>query len=168
MSIGVSGVNKTIIQPSVGVSGAWKVVLGGWIGVSGVWKLIHALVALTNVSPTFVSANPADSFAGYRLNSAGTVHKAEGSTLSFGASLSTWLLGGAASDYEVRATVNSGSLSTGTAATWQALSTTREWSRSRSVNTAGVDTVNLTIEIRLASSGTVIATCTVVLTAEVA
>lgn len=62
--------------------------------------------------------------ASYALNSDGTVRN-QNSTL-----LETWLQSGAASDFEARATSQSGFVPTGTMGTWQGLGTTRTWSLS--------------------------------------
>lgn len=75
--------------------------------------------------------------------------------------LGDWIspLSSAPGNYEIRATLNSGSLTSGTTGTWQALSTDRAWSVSREVS--GTSSANLTIEIRSGSgptldSGTII------------
>ena len=67
-------------------------------------------------------------------------------------------------EFEVRATIVSGSVSSGTTGSWLALSSTRTWERT-ATGGAGASTVVLTIEIRRASTGTVVATCTLTLTA---
>lgn len=59
------------------------------------------------------------------------------------------------SGYQVRATLNSGSLSTGTTGTWLALTSDREWTVGQ------YDTANLTIDIRNAG-GTIVATGVVI------
>ena len=70
----------------------------------------------------------------------------------------------APSDYEVQATLVSGTLSTGTTGSWLALSSNRSWTLQRV--TVGVATqVTLTIEIRK-GSGAVLASATVTLDAE--
>jgi hypothetical protein len=70
----------------------------------------------------------------------------------------------APSDYEVQATLVSGTLSTGTTGSWLALSSNRSWTLTRVV--VGVaDQVELTIEIRK-GSGATLATATVTLDAE--
>jgi hypothetical protein len=70
----------------------------------------------------------------------------------------------APSDYEVRATLVSGTLSTGTTGSWLALSSNRSWTLTRVV--VGVaDQVELTIEIRK-GSGATLASATVTLDAE--
>lgn len=79
--------------------------------------------------------------------------------------------GRAASDFEIRATVNSGDTPTGASvATWLALSTERTWTVSASTaSPAGSDSASceLLIEIRDASTETVFDSCTVSLSASV-
>jgi hypothetical protein len=70
----------------------------------------------------------------------------------------------APSNYEVRATLNSGSLTSGTTDSWLALTSNRSWSLTRVV-VGAADQVDLTIEIRK-GSGAVLATATVTLDAE--
>ncbi len=72
--------------------------------------------------------------------------------------------GAAGGNYEVMATVVSGSVSSGTTGSWLALSSDRTWTRSRA--TSGSDTVVLTIEIRRTGTTTVLASCTRTLVAE--
>jgi len=76
-----------------------------------------------------------------------------------------WLTGGVAADYEARWTNVSGTLTAGTAGSWQVLSTTREWNVQRSV--LGVKACQGTLEIRRVSDGVVMATATIDLSAEI-
>jgi hypothetical protein len=66
-------------------------------------------------------------------------------------------------DYEARATLNSGALTSGTAGSWLALTSTRTWVVERT--SSGTNAANLTIEIRK-GSGAALASATIVLTAE--
>lgn len=66
--------------------------------------------------------------------------------------------------FEARLTVNSGSVSSGTTGAWLALSSNRGWTQSRP--TVGLQTANVTLEIRKASSGTVLASKTFTFEAE--
>lgn len=59
-----------------------------------------------------IQLTPADAYAAYILNPSG-LESSDPSGLS-----NTWLLSGAASAYEVRATLNSGSVSSGTTGSW--------------------------------------------------
>ena len=70
----------------------------------------------------------------------------------------------APSDYEVRATLNSGTLTSGTTGSWLALTSNRSWTLTQV--TVGVATqVDLTIEIRK-GSGATLASATVTLDAQ--
>jgi hypothetical protein len=70
----------------------------------------------------------------------------------------------APSDYEVQATLNAGTLTSGTTGSWLALSSNRSWTLGR-VTVGVADQVDLTIEIRK-GSGATLATATVTLDAE--
>jgi hypothetical protein len=70
----------------------------------------------------------------------------------------------APSNYEVQATLNAGTLTTGTTGSWLALSSNRSWTLGR-VTVGAADQVELTIEIRK-GSGATLASATVTLDAE--
>lgn len=101
--------------------------------------------------------------AGYRLNTSGI---AESLIQAAYTTLETWLLIGASSAYECRATLNSGTLSSGTTGSWLALSSSREWTCVDSISDASPVEANLTIEIRNASTLVVQDSATVTLYAE--
>lgn len=67
------------------------------------------------------------------------------------------------SNYEVRATATSGSVSSGTVGSWLSLGTSRTWSRTQS--SVGTSSVQLLIEIRHALTQIVRASATITLTA---
>lgn len=83
-----------------------------------------------------------------------------------GSDVGDWLdpKASAPSLYEVRATIVSGSLTSGTAGSWLALSTTRTWTRTDPANDGITEICVLTIEIRY-NGGPVLATSTVTLEA---
>jgi hypothetical protein len=118
------------------------------------------LVNLVGLDPSASAVSPADASATYTLTSGGLEQ-------ATGRSDSTWLLIGAASAYEVRATLDAGTLTSGTTGSWLGLGTTRSWNVTRASNIVGSDSATLTVEIRAASSGTVLATATVTITANV-
>lgn len=72
----------------------------------------------------------------------------------------------AAALFEARATVTSGTLTSGTAGSWLALSSTRDWSRNRT--SVGTDICVFTLEIRRVGSATVADSATITLEAEYA
>jgi hypothetical protein len=68
------------------------------------------------------------------------------------------------SDYEIRATLNSGDTPTGTLSTWEALTTDRQWTLQTSTP-LDVVTCNLTIEIRWTGNNVVQDSATFIITA---
>ena len=123
-------------------------------GSSGSVQLAGDTLLDTSVSPT-------DSEVGYQLQSTGKERSYEGIGNPY-LLIADWLLVGAASDYECRLTVNSGTAPAGSATgSWLALSVTRAWTLTDSSVAGPVISNNCTIEIRLASTQTVKATATV-------
>lgn len=103
--------------------------------------------------------DPSDATATFSVTSGGTA-------TNTGAAGQTWLLSGAAGDYDVRATLASGSSPTGSAlATWHDCGTTRSWTLTQT--TVGLNTCTLTVEIRNGTTLAVLATATITITAEV-
>lgn len=118
-------------------------------------------VSIVGGAVSDIQLTPTDADATYTLNAAGT-------EVSSPAAISnTWLITGAASDYEVRATVNSGGVQAGTTGSWLGLGSDRAWSCTRSLNSAGSSDANLTIEIRSATTLAVLDSAVVTLHAEV-
>lgn len=140
---------------------------GSWVQVgsvkrrlSGAWVTIwSAAAAITDQSIT--SLGPTGTLtAGYRLNASGI---AESLVQAAYTTIETWLVIGAASDYEVRATLVTGdALTYGTVGTWQALSSSREWRIS--TPTPGAKLSELLIEIRT-TAGIVVGSATITLEA---
>lgn len=132
------------------------------VGISGGDRL--QLVGYTN---TAAAVFPASSGIGYQLTNGG---KEQGGTGSAGgivySNIGDWVLpNGSAALYEVRATLNSGTLTSGTTGTWLSLGTTRTWTVERSA--VGSSSASLTIEVRLIGGSTVLATGNVNITADV-
>lgn len=117
-------------------------------------------VAITDQSPSGFAFSPGTAFAGYKLTTAGKVQTSAGSY----ADVEDWITptSAASGSYEARATLNSGTLTSGTTGSWLALSSTREWTVEASV---GMADASLTIEIRRGS--TVLDSATVTLSAQV-
>lgn len=158
--VGEAGANRTVTSITVGDGGANRIIREVWVGDGGANRLVFAAINLLGLDPSQAIAAPGTATATYTLTSGGLEQ-------ATGLSDNTWMLAGSGGDYEARATLNSGALSSGTTGTWLSLGTTRAWSVTRS-GAAGVSSANLTVEIRLASSGAVLATAPVVLTAELA
>lgn len=124
-----------------------------------------ATVSIGDQTVTSVANSPGTANAGYRLGNDGNIYSETGSGFFDGGT--DWInpTSAAGSAYEVRALIVSGSVSSGTIGSWQALSSNWEWIVSRS--TIGTSTAVLTIEIRLASDGSVLDSATITIEATV-
>ena len=105
-----------------------------------------------------VVLDPNDAVAQISIRSAGDV-------TATGEATYTWLFTGVNSDYEAKADVTSGSLSSGTTGSWLSLASTRNWSRTRTV--FGTSSVTMTIRVRRVSDSVELDVITVSLTATV-
>lgn len=164
--VGVGGAWKDLAAVSVGVSGAWKTVTDGWVGVGGAWKKFYAALVIAlpaSITETKLAFSPSPATAGMNFNSNGTYAAADGAPAGNWATPTTT---GVGSDYEIRWTNTSGTLSSGTAGAWLALTS----GQSFAVTQSGVGTKSCTgtVEIRDAATSTVQTTSTVTLSAEVA
>lgn len=102
--------------------------------------------------------------AGYRLNTSGV---AQSLNNGVSATLETWRLSGATADYEAMATAVSGTISSGTVGSWIALTTSPEWSVTRSAPGTYKE-ATIAVEIRLSASPfTVLDSAQINLSAEV-
>lgn len=130
--------------------------------LSGHSRIIVSLLGVSNVTDSVI--DPLDATAGIQLENDGdTVEiRQAGNTL-----IGYWVVprSAAGAAYEARVTVNVGTLSTGTSGSWLALDTTRSWTVAQTV--IGTKTANITLEIRKASTGVVLATATIDITATV-
>lgn len=117
-------------------------------------------------SPYDSVSSPDNAEARYRLNSSGVEQTYTSTNLAY-TTVGTWLVSGTNSQFEVRATAVSGTVTSGTMNTWQALSTSREWNVTKTFS-SGVKLAVITIEIRRASTGVIVDTATVDLGAEIA
>ena len=116
-------------------------------------------VSITNQS-VYKNVIGAPATATYQVANTGLVKDQDAATLE------TWLLVGTAAEFDVRATLASGTSPSGSAlATWLNLATSRSWSSVDSVANAIDVTCNLTIEIRNASTLAVLDTATATITA---
>lgn len=118
-------------------------------------------VSISLSDQSVFDSSPTTAVASYTINSTGTVTDHDSNVLE------SWLLGGGtASNYEVRATVVSGTLTSGTTGSWLSCGTTRTWAISNGARDNSTVTCVLTVQIRLASTGIVQDSATVTLSAE--
>lgn len=122
-----------------------------------------AMVKKKNTSQVFLSNQSVyhglvsgNTTAGIRFNIGGTVDGLIGATYT---NRFTWLLSGAAADYQILLTTVSGTSPSGSAiATWLALNSVREWSITRSgLAIPGTTESVFTLQIRRVSDSVVIA-----------
>lgn len=152
-----SGGNRTIRNVVVG-DGGNRTIKAIYVG-SGGNRLVFAAINLLGLDPLVAGPAPGPNNAVYTITSTG-LEQATGSANN------TWLTVGVASDYDVMMTLNSGTAPTGSAlATWLNCGTTRSWTVSRGA-AVGTNTANTTVQIRSASTLTVLATVTVNFSAE--
>ena len=120
-------------------------------------------VTLTDRSVYSSGFSPVATTGGYYLTSGGLVQVDQGVGLT---TVDNWVVpAGAASIFEVFATITSGTVTTGTTGSWLALSSTRSWTKTRS-GTAGISQVFLAMQIRQIGTTTVLATANIDITAE--
>lgn len=119
----------------------------------------RAAVQISDQNISHVTVGTA--IAGYRLLASGIVQKQQGASLT---TVETWLLTGAASAYEARATLTAGAITSGTLNTWLGLGSDRAWSCTDSDPMNPSVSATLLIEIR-ASGGSVLDSATINLTA---
>lgn len=100
--------------------------------------------------------------AQYQLTTGGI---AQSITINGGTvTLENWVVPATSSSrYEVFATLIAGTLTTGTTGTWQALTSTRGWSRNRT--TVGTNTAIINLAIRLVGTTTTLVTADITLSA---
>lgn len=128
-------------------------------GRHSIWGATGRRVDFSGDNTSYGSAtSPADATATYNITSGGTVTGTDVTNY-------TWLIKGAGADYEVMAS-GSGT-TTGPIGTWESLGSTQSWTVVRTTSVVGSSVANLTMEVRLAAGGAVIATFNVTLTAEV-
>jgi hypothetical protein len=153
---GAGIVPNTPANANVPTSGAISVL--DFLGAS------NQSVSLSNDVITATSISPADATSIYQLNANGLIQGIRnGSTATEG----TWLLGGTASAFEVRATLQSGSLDGGSTGVWMNLGSTRNWQRNNSNNASSTTSAVIFVEIRDVATQTVLTSATITLQAVV-
>jgi len=142
-------------------SGTWKPIDLVRRRSGGAWTIAWQRINLSDLaafSTTFIGT----ATARYNVKSDGTIFGTSGNNTT--SQLGTWLTFGTASNYEVRATVVSGTLSSGTTGSWLDLASDREWTVAQV--TVGINTAVITVEIRNASTLVVVDSATIEIEAE--
>ncbi len=159
-----AGVARQIREIWVNDAGVARRIQQIWVNDAGTPRLVYEgdviEIGLTTASDSVLS--PETGIAIYTLGNNGIITATE---LSGPDSTDPWITPQInMSGYEARATLLSGTLSSGTTGAWQNLGVTREWSREASPGT-GLHTTSFTLEIRRASDATVLASETITLQA---
>lgn len=133
----------------------------GTISISNFYGTSNVTVQLSNQNISSVGAGTRT--AGYRLNLSGDVEQLVQATYT---DIGDWITpkSAAGANYEARATLVSGSIASGTLNTWLALSASRQWFCQQA--SIGTQSATLTIEIRNASTLSVLASASIFLEAE--
>jgi hypothetical protein len=141
-----------VLLPGPRLSGGTGSGGGGGGGGSGT-------VSISDTGASQTVSSPASATAYYELQNDGDVMTSSGAG-------SDWLIGSVTgSDYECRATIVSGTLSTGTTGSWLALSSHRSWTVTRS--SLGSKSCTFDLEIGLVGTSTALDTARIFLTATV-
>jgi hypothetical protein len=130
----------------------------GTISISKFYGTSNAIIAFDSYNLSDFELDPNDATCYYQINSNGNVYGTNvGVPLDL---LEQWATPTSiASQYEVFATLNTGSLSSGTTGSWLSLGTTRLWSVTRT--TVGARVANMTMEVRKIGTATVLDTWTI-------
>jgi hypothetical protein len=132
---------------------------GAFAGSSG------SAAAALSTRTVYDSAEAATATAKYKLDNDGIAYTMRDvlDASTYQAISGEWLLSGAAGSYECRATVVSGTPTSGTTGSWLNLGTDREWTQARATN--GTSTTVLTVEVRPTGGTTTLASATITLKA---
>ena len=163
--VGVAGAYKTMAAAFVGVGGAYKTVAKGWVGVAGAWKVFYEALVIAlpaSITETKLVASPGTADATLIFSSDGTYAAGDGSPSGNWAAPGSVGIG---AGYDIRWVTSTGTLSTGTADTWQSLSSARTYGRNRTG--VGSNEATGSIQIRDAVTLSTLTTSSGTLTAEV-
>lgn len=123
-------------------------------------------ISIADRTASSLTTSPTTATATYRLETDGDIGASAGNNTVV--DVGDWVSpkGGASDAYEARATIVSGSLTSGTTGTWQGLGTQRTWTLNQPSAGTGPATCVFTLEIRRASDSVVLDTATITLSAE--
>ena len=144
-----------MILPGIGTSGVGAAAASGGGSVGSVY-ITDQYLAIVGTGGTQTIT--------YQLNTSGAVERWRNGVYN---TLETWLLSGAAADYDARATLNFGSVTGSATSSWLNLGTTRNWSKADTTANGEPQEAQIYVEIRLAAApNTVLSAATINLYAE--
>lgn len=126
-------------------------------------------VTLTSTTVDDITVSPSDCTAGFRMGADGKKYATNGAGGGTYAEVVgvEWVRGGSPSDFEMFATVTSGSLTSGTTGSWIDGSSNRDWTAVRTNDAAGTDTAIFTLDVRRKGTSHNLASATITLNAQV-
>ena len=134
----------------------------GTISISNFYGTTKVVISISNQNIGDFTGGARSATAGYRLTSGGQAQSLVNVTFT---NLEQWCTPTSeAGNYEAFVTVTSGSLSSGTAGSWVALSTTQTWTRTAAIG--DFELCVFTVEIRRIGTTTVLDTATIELAAD--
>lgn len=155
-----AGTARKIQEIWVNDSGTARQIQEIWVNDNGTPRMVYQALTITLPDASFYYGNGSPCV--FQLNSNGNRYAQESPSLT---SRGAWINNAAfVGQFECRATMLTGSLSTGTTGAWQSLSTTRDWSRGTSIGT--FQQCSFTLEIRRASTAEVVASALIILEAD--
>lgn len=165
LSINDSGTWRDIQAVSINDSGTWRDIQEIYVNDAGVWRTVFVsdAIAIGDTLAQSDATTPSTATATFRLESDGDI----GATTANNTvnDVGDWITPKTnMANYECRADVTSGALTSGTTGAWQSLATTRTWTLSKLSGT-GVDTAIFTLQIRRASDAVVLSTATITMQA---
>lgn len=135
--------------------------------MSGINTLLVGVVSSATITISDVTVSASNGGAGanasYELQTDGDISQSINGSAS---NIGEWVVprSAAGGNFEVFATLNSGTLSTGTTGSWLDLGSDRSWGVSQAI--VGTKTAVIGLEIRRVGTTTVLDSCTVTLEAE--
>lgn len=139
-----------------------------WINDNGTARKIYAgdVISIGFTNSVAVTSSPVNAAAQFLLTNTGDIQSTVNGGQNALFDVGDWITPKSnMSAYECRATLQLGSLSSGTTGAWQSLSTTRSWSKV-AVPGTGIQQAAFLLEIRRASDSVVVASTQISLSAE--
>lgn len=134
----------------------------GTISIRNFYGTTNVVISISDQFIGYSSGGLTNAQVGYRLTNAGQVDELQQSTYT---NLEQWCTPTSqATNYEVLATLNYGSVSGDPTGSWLLLTNTREWIVFAGIN--NIEQAQLTVQIRRTGTTTVLDTATITLTAD--
>lgn len=163
MHVRDGGTWKEVTAPSVRDGGVWKDVQEGWVRDGGTWKQFFNALAIVLTNRSVVSAGSGTSKSEIEFNSSGQLTEIRnGSNTNVSGEWMDPVGGTSGSNYDVRVTATGDPVGGPTLGSWWTLGVTNKWSVT---SNSGFKTATLSVDIRDASTLSIVASATITLDA---